>query len=119
MYVFTIVNHFRKKIEAFVWFGCDIYTSTVQCYPTLVELNNASLKKNIPVETTIKIPKEMTRLFVDGWIRIESKRYCENISNHIEQMIRISFILQLKFVLYGYIAIETVSYAAHKCQCWN
>ena len=34
-------------------FGGEIYTSIMQWYATLIELNNASFQKIIPVETTI------------------------------------------------------------------
>ena len=96
--------------------GGEIYTSIMQWYAILMELNNASFQTIIPVEITIKVPQEIT-LFFDGWIWMESKACCGKIPNHLKQMIKIPCIWQLQFVLYGSVTMETESNATHKCQC--
>ena len=122
----TLIVHWTLSWTTSAWnvdicymcmiFVGEIYTSIMQWYAILMELNNASFQKNIPVETTIKVPQEIT-LFFDGWIWMESKACCEKIPNHIKQMIKIPCIWQLQFVLYGSVTMETESNATHKCQC--
>ena len=99
-----------KKIEVIVGFSGEIYTSIVQCYAPLVEKDDVSFKKNF-------LWKQ--QLLCDGWIWMESEPYCEKICNHIQQVIRISCIWQLQFVLYGYVAMKTESNATHKFQSWD
>ena len=45
MYEFIIVYNFWKKIEVVVGFGGEIYTSIVQCYAPLVEINDVSFQQ--------------------------------------------------------------------------
>ena len=110
VYCFIIYHNFEKKIEVFVGFGGEIYTSIVQCYAPLVEINDVSFQ-------IIILWKQ--QLLCDGLIWMESKPYCEKILNHIQQVIRISCIWQLQFVLYGYVAMKTESNATYKCQSWD
>ena len=96
LYSFIIL---KTKVEIVVCYGGENYTSIVQCYAPLVELNDASFQNNFLWKQQV---------LCDGWIWMESKPCCEKILNHIQQVIRISCIWQLQVALYGYVAMKKV-----------